>query len=122
VKTLGKLDEASRARVLDAAGTFFANESLRRPQNVQNADSLTSNRPSFGQEYSPTPKEFMLEKQPSTDVERIACLAYFLTHYRNTPHFKTLDLAKLNTEAAQPKFSNTAYSANNAACKLTTAR
>jgi hypothetical protein len=30
VKTLGKLDEASRARVLDAAGTFFANESLRR--------------------------------------------------------------------------------------------
>jgi hypothetical protein len=56
----------------------------------------------------------LLEKQPRTDVERIACLAYYLTHYRDTPHFANIDLAKLNTEAAQPKFSNTAYSANNA--------
>jgi len=30
------------------------------------------------------------------------------------PHFKTLDLARLNTEAAQPKFSNAAYTATNA--------
>src|SRR5207249_5163711 len=60
------------------------------------------------------PKEFLLEKQPRTDVERIACLAFYLTHYRDTPHFKTLDLSKLNTEAAQPKFSNAANSANNA--------
>lgn len=55
-----------------------------------------------------------MEKAPKTDVERIACLAYYLTHYRSTPHFKTLDISLLNTEAAQPKFSNTAYSANNA--------
>jgi hypothetical protein len=61
-----------------------------------------------------SPKEFLLEKQPRTDVERIACLAYYLTHYRGTPHFKTLDLSMLNTEAAQPKFANAAYSANNA--------
>jgi len=55
-----------------------------------------------------------MEKQPRTDVERVACLAYYLTHYRNTPYFKTLDLGKLNTEAAQPKFSNAAYASNNA--------
>lgn len=55
-----------------------------------------------------------MEKNPKTDVERIACLAYYLTHYRATPHFKTLDVSTLNTEAAQPKFSNTTYSANNA--------
>jgi hypothetical protein len=42
-------------------------------------------------------------------------LAYYLTHFRDTPHFTTLELAKLNTEAAQPKFSNTAYAATNAA-------
>jgi hypothetical protein len=42
-------------------------------------------------------------------------LAYYLTHFRGLPHFKTLELAKLNTEAAQPKFSNTAYAATNAA-------
>jgi hypothetical protein len=37
-----------------------------------------------------------------------------LNAYRATPHFKTLDISALNTEAAQPKFSNTAYSTNNA--------
>jgi hypothetical protein len=40
--------------------------------------------------------------------------SFYLTHYRDTPHFKTLDISKLNTEAAQPKFSNAASSANNA--------
>jgi hypothetical protein len=61
-----------------------------------------------------SPKEFMFLKQPRTDVERIAVLAYYLTHYRDMRHFRTLDLSKLNTEAAQPKFSNAASSANNA--------
>jgi thymidine phosphorylase len=61
-----------------------------------------------------SPKEFLFQKQPKTDVERIAALAYYLTHYRDMSQFKTLDLTKLNTEAAQPKFSNAASSANNA--------
>jgi hypothetical protein len=56
----------------------------------------------------------MLDKGPATDVERVACLAYYLTHYRNQPHFKTIDISKVNTEAAQPKFSNAALSVNNA--------
>lgn len=59
-------------------------------------------------------KEFMIEKAPRTDVERVACLAFYLTHYRATPHFKTLDISMLNTEAALPKFSNTANATNNA--------
>jgi restriction endonuclease Mrr len=61
-----------------------------------------------------SPKQFLLEKKPKTDVEKIACLAHYLTHYRDTPTFKTLDLTKLNTEAAQPKFTNAAWSASNA--------
>lgn len=61
-----------------------------------------------------SPKEFIMQKQPRTDVERIACLAYYLTHYRETPHFKTLDLSKLNTDAAQPKFANAANAVENA--------
>lgn len=60
-----------------------------------------------------TPKEFLLEKQPESDVERVACLAYYLAWYRETQHFKTLDISKINAEAAQPKFSNAAYSVNN---------
>lgn len=68
----------------------------------------------YSQDLSISPKQFLLEKQPKSDVERIACLAYYLTHYRDTPHFKTLDLSKLNTEAAQPRLSNATYATRNA--------
>lgn len=68
----------------------------------------------FSQDLSLTPKEFLLQKQPRTDVERVACLGYYLTHYRDTPHFRTLDISKLNTEAAQVKFANAAQAVNNA--------
>jgi len=50
----------------------------------------------------------------ANDVERVACLAYYLTHYRSIPEFKTLDISKLNTEAAQPKFSNASVPVDNA--------
>jgi hypothetical protein len=55
-----------------------------------------------------------MQKDPQTNVERIACLAYYLTRYRDTKHFRTLDLSKINTEAAQPKFANATYSLTNA--------
>lgn len=68
----------------------------------------------FSEDRSISPKDFIMEKQPRTDVERVACLAYYLTHYRNTPHFRTLDISKMNTDAAQPKFSNAAKAVDNA--------
>jgi hypothetical protein len=61
-----------------------------------------------------TPKQFMALKRPVTDVERIACLAYYLTHARATLHFKTSDLTALNIEAAGLRFSNAAQASNNA--------
>jgi hypothetical protein len=61
-----------------------------------------------------SPKEFLYEKRPVTDVDKIACLAYYLTHYRSSPYFKTFDLSQLNTEAAQIKFSNPAHAVDNA--------
>jgi len=63
---------------------------------------------------SMTPKQFMALKRPTTDVERIACLAYYLTHARETLHFKTADLTSLNTEAAGLRFGNASQAANNA--------
>lgn len=63
---------------------------------------------------APSPKDFLFQKQPNTDVEKVACLAFYLAHYRNTKHFKTLDISKLNTEAAQRKFANPASTVNNA--------
>jgi hypothetical protein len=65
-------------------------------------------------EPSLTPKVFMAEKKPASDVERIACLAYYLSRHRQTPAFKTRDLTSLNTEAAQRKLSNAAFAARNA--------
>jgi len=53
-----------------------------------------------------TPKAFMAEKKPTTDVERFACLGYYLTNARKQPQFKTRDISTLATEAAQPKMSN----------------
>lgn len=61
-----------------------------------------------------TPKQFMAAKKPTTDVERIAALAYYLTYARETLHFKTGDLTALNTEAAGLRFGNASQAANNA--------
>jgi hypothetical protein len=61
-----------------------------------------------------TAKQFLAAKRPETDVERVACLAYYLTHSINTPHFKTRDITSLNTEAAGSRFSNAAATVRNA--------
>ncbi|MEU6384620.1 hypothetical protein ABZ847_13705 [Streptomyces bauhiniae] len=62
----------------------------------------------------PTPRSFMSQKKPDSLVERIACLAYYLTVYRDEAHFKTSDLVSLNTEAAAQKFGNASRDADNA--------
>jgi hypothetical protein len=62
----------------------------------------------------PSAKNFFVEKRPATDVERITCLAYYLTHFRGAPQFKTKQLTELSKEAAQPKFSNAAVAVQNA--------
>jgi hypothetical protein len=59
-------------------------------------------------ELEPTPKAFMTKKKPQSGVERVTCLAHYLTVFRKTTVFKTIDLTKLNTEAAQPRLSNAA--------------
>jgi hypothetical protein len=105
IEVLSRLDDESRTRVLKSVLSFFhftldgdypatraRIEAFSPPSPIQ--------RPNFSEGHQPTPKQFLLEKAPQTDVERIACLAYYLTNYRETPHFTTLDLAKLNTEAA----------------------
>jgi len=79
---------------------------------LQISDSGMETKKSTGEPLSP--KLFMAQKKPSSEVERITVLAYYLTHYRNTAKFKTLSLTKLNTEAAQPNFSNPAVFVRNA--------
>jgi hypothetical protein len=47
-------------------------------------------------------------------VLRATCLAYYLTYARNQPHFKSEEIAKLNTEAAFQNFGNPLKTVNNA--------
>jgi len=114
ISALRQLSPDSRQRLIDTVSTFF---SAKAPSSGPSASQSTS-PVSFGSSFSEskpiTAKQFILEKEPRTDVERIGCLAFYLTHYADTPHFKTLDLSRLNTEAAQPKFSNAAVSVENA--------
>jgi hypothetical protein len=122
ISSMKKLDADARKRVYQTIGTFFQlEEGPSRPSGyaeVRPASELrpsgASAGPSFSDDRAPKPKQFLSEKQPRTDVERVACLAYYLTHYRDMPEFTTLDISKLNTEAAQRKLSNATAAVNNA--------
>lgn len=61
-----------------------------------------------------TPKDFLRTKNPQTDAQRIACLAYYLTHNRDQTEFKTADLRKLNGDAHGIRLSNPAVAVMNA--------
>ena len=119
-----ELDDAGRRRLLRTIATFFGLEgrSSDSPStaksgsfdDVLQAEKPQGSTPLFSEDRALSPKAFMMEKRPQTDIERVACLAYYLTHYRSQPNFKTLDLSKLNTEAAQIKLSNPAQAVDNA--------
>lgn len=104
----------ARLRALQAAAAFFRIDLGHDSRQPETPKQTTLTPSTFSEDRSISPKEFLLQKQPKTDVERVACLAYYLTHYRNTPHFRTIDISKANTDAAQPKFSNAAVAMDNA--------
>src|SRR5712664_747450 len=87
IDILNGLDDASRIRVLKSISTFFHVPMEDRgpspiTRNESSSLSTQYSRPSFSEDHTPTPKQFLFEKRPQTDVERIACLAYYLTHFR----------------------------------------
>jgi len=115
ITAMRKLEPSTRKKILQVLATHFEIDLVAAPQTKTITSSTGSALlPTFSEDRTISPKEFMLEKKPVSDIERIACLAYYLTHYRDTPHFKTLDLSKLNTEAAQIKLSNAAFAVSNA--------
>jgi hypothetical protein len=122
LSALKNLDVDTQKRTIQAVITFLdipinqtAAISNKSIGNFSDYTSITSKNDSFFTENRDiSPKEFLRDKSPQMDTERIACLGYYLTHYRQKPHFKTLDLSALNTEAAQPKLSNAAQAVDNA--------
>jgi hypothetical protein len=77
-------------------------------------NGLGSHSDVAGDDLKLSAKQFMMKKKPTSDVERITCLAFYLTHYKETPMFKTIDLTHLNIEAAQPRMTNPTVAAKNA--------
>jgi hypothetical protein len=119
IRALQGLDSDSRKRVFASVATFFGlgNVGSVPTESTGQSSGIASVQPSrggFSEDRAPTPKAFVFAKRPATDVERVATLAYYLTHYRDTPFFKTLDIGKLNTEAAQLKFANASNAVENA--------
>jgi hypothetical protein len=122
LKVLQGIPQASRRRVIETVSHFFGLGVDQGPRRIELPTVQQPSQPvesvstsvGFSEDRTISAKQFMFQKQPKTDVERVVCLAYYLTHYRDTPHFKTLDISKLNTEAAQMKFSNPTVAVDNA--------
>jgi hypothetical protein len=111
---LESLNDNQRKFVLKAAADRFGliipkNENFENTSDAQN-DPIKTNEILANL----TPKQFIKIKSPDSDVLRVACLAYYLTYARNQPHFKSEEIAKLNTEAAYQNFGNHLKSVNNA--------
>jgi hypothetical protein len=109
LEALLPLDERGRARAVSWIASALG---------VASSAAAPSKGRSGGGPAAPgelgTPKQFLAEKAPQTDIERVTVLAYYLTHALDSPHFETNQLSALNLEAACPKFANVSYSASNA--------
>lgn len=87
----------------------------RQIPDVQLGFSEKADRVDASEAGVQTAKQFMADKNPMTNMERVTCLGYYLTHHKSTPKFKTKNLTDLNREAAQPVLSNASFAARNAA-------
>jgi hypothetical protein len=59
-------------------------------------------------------RSFMTLKRPRNMQERIACLAFYLTFFKDMPSFKTRGISQMNSEAGQSNLSNPAMFMKNA--------
>jgi hypothetical protein len=119
VGVLKQLEPDDQKRVLQSVETFLGitvqSQNRLTTSNRTELPSLNSEPDQgFSRDRTLSPKEFLRDKHPATDVERVTCLAYYLTYYRDMQHFKTVDISSINTEAAQPKFSNPSVAVDNA--------
>jgi hypothetical protein len=119
IADLAPLSDDTRQRLINTVCTFLglSGPATKGAASTSPPRSHTTERTSsfqFSEGDDPSVKQFMSDKAPQTDVERVACLAYYLAHYRSIPHVKTKDITALNTESAHRPFSNTAVAVDNA--------
>jgi len=125
MQLLKPLEQSGQNRIIQTVNTYYGLDwgyvpnhqamPIAKDSPMNTSQDFEKSVPYSESEQLPvSPKDFLMEKMPQSDMERVACLAYYITHYREQPYFKNLDLDKLNTEAAQPRFSNLSKSAGNA--------
>lgn len=83
-------------------------------QGGRHGSGLAGGTPDAAIGKDTSPRDFIKLKKPNSETQRVICLAYYLTHFRDKAHFKTRDLTNLNTEAAGLKLSNPARTVDNA--------
>lgn len=117
-EVLESLDKGGQTRAFrwlaQALGVEALYPSMTPIEAVAVTESDASHIPQRGGKRQMNPRDFVSHKKPQSLVERVACLAYYLTHYRDTGHFKTADIVALNTEAAAHKFGNPSRDVDNA--------
>ncbi len=113
LSALDGLGAEDQTWVLDTAASRLSLKMGHRGTRTPGSPRAFSPPQTGGAGNGGTAREFVRAKNPRNDVQRIACLAYYLTRYRDTPTFKSRDLTTLNTEAAGPRF-NVSRAANNA--------
>lgn len=115
---LSTLDAVSRTRAIRWLAEALDVEiqgSARQTQSAVMLDGATPVQNTFQEARdTATPRDFMSQKKPQSQVERVACLAYYLARHRGAPHFKAADIAELNTEAAGHRFGNISRDVDNA--------
>lgn len=109
LEALSPLDADARGRAIAWLGSALE---VGGTQMTGPATGPNSDAPGDG-DFGPA-KQFLAQKAPRSDIERVTVLAYYLTHARGKAHFKTAELSTLNTEAAGPRLSNASYAASNA--------
>jgi hypothetical protein len=112
---LEALGEGARSRAFKWLAEALSVDILQQTQH-QSAQVGTQHYPTatVADGKQVTPREFISQKKPEALVERVACLAYYLTRYRGISHFKTSDIVALNTEAAAHRFGNPSRDVDNA--------
>lgn len=102
---LEALEESDRRWVLQSVA---AKLNLTIPDGGGGGGSGTGGGAGTGQQRRQGNQDaatFLREKKPGTDKQRVAVLAYYLTHFKNTPEFKKVDIEKMNTEARGGSFN-----------------
>lgn len=107
VKALEPLTEHERSWVLQSAATRWGNAAPISPISGQGTGAqlpptgslLSASGDTQSALASQNVRSFVRLKQPANDVQRVACLVYFLTHTQNKLGFTSKEITQAHTDS-----------------------